>query len=528
MISEPILVLLMVAAAGSVLASLSVRGVRMNTLGFLLAGILAGWFGLRLPGLLLDLGLALFVYSVGLQSGPAFFEAFRQDGLRLLGLAAAATAAVAAVVAGLGSLLGLRPAAILGTLCGTYNSPLALAAVQDKMPTPALEVAFGLVFPLSLVVMVLASHGLPRLLGVSREEALREHRARNLARNPKVLTRYFKVTNPACDGHSLAELHLGSMTGAVIATVESKGTEAPATAGRVLHVGDVVKAVGTREALDRCRVALGQEETGRRKRPRRQVVLRRVMVTKRDVVGKQLQELGLEERFDAVVTKIRRSGVTLTPRASTILYYGDKLEVVVRKENADELVAFLGNDIQGFYRTELAPAFLAMAAGALVGKLAIPLPGGSSVRLGLAGGVLGVGLVAGRLGRIGPVIFTMPAEGALVLRRLGSLLLMVTVGVLAGQGLRTSGAPVGHWPLVLSLLGSTAGLGAALAVTRHALGADTVETVGYVTGSLANTPSMEAGCSALGDDGPAATYALVYPIALVLQLLAAQVLVTFL
>ncbi len=521
-LANPLALLLLVTAAGSMLGAVRVGSVSLSGLGVLLAGLVAGWTGHPIPTFVMDFGLALFVYTVGLQAGPGFFEAFKHDGVRLIGLVAAVTSSMAATIVATGLALGLDRDVVVGILCGAFNSPLALASVAEQSPGPGLTTGFGLVFPFSLLLLIFLVRLLPTIIRTTPEKARREHAEMLRARQPEIRTGYFRVTNPACDGHTLGELHIGQMTGAVIAAIQSNGEVQAATADKTLHRGDLVKAVGSPEALDKCRVALG-EATPQTIRQKREVVVRRIMVTRREIVGKTLRQLALQEQFDAVVTKVRRGGITLQPKATTILYYGDKVTVVVRADQADRLVTYLGNDIQAFHRTELTPAFVAMAAGALLGFVPIPLPGGIHLRLGIAGGILALGLVAGRLGKVGPAIFTMPPDGALVLRKLGSLLLMVALGAVAGAGLSSGSLLQAPKLLVPALAAVVVGLSTALLLVRRVFKADAVETVGLVAGSVANTAAMEAGCSALENEDPAGIYAVAYPLAIVAQIVAAQI-----
>ncbi len=522
-LANPLALLLIVTAVGSMIGALRIGSVSLSGLGVLLAGIAAGWSGHAVSGFVMDFGLALFVYAVGLQAGPGFFEAFKQDAVRLVGLVAAVTGVMAGVVLATGLALHLDRHVLVGILCGVFNSPLALASVAEQAPGPGLTMGFGLVFPFALLLLIFMVRMLPAVLRTSPAQAREEHAAKLRERQPEIRTGYFRVTNPACDGHSLAELHIADMTGAVIAAIESRGEVQPATADKTLHRGDLVKAVGSSEALEKCRVALG-EATPETIQQKRDVVVRRVMVTRREIVGKTLRQLALPEQFDAVITKIRRGGITLQPKETTILYYGDKLTVVVKADQADRLVSHLGNDIQAFHRTDLAPAFVAMAAGAVLGFVPIPLPGGIHLRLGIAGGILAVGLVAGRLGKVGPAIFTMPPDGILVLRRLGSLLLMVSLGAMAGAGLSSGRLLETPKLLIPAVAAVIAGMLTALLLLRRVFKADAVETVGLAAGSVANTASMEAGCSALDNEDPAGIYAVAYPLAIVAQIVAAQVL----
>ena len=522
LLNDPTALLLFLGATGSLLSAAKLGSFSLNGLGVLLVGLLLGHFGFILPSVLLNFGLALFVYAVGLQAGPGFFGAFKSDGLKLGAVAIATTLVTSGVIVGVSLALGLSDEITLGAVCGAFNSALALASISEMSEASNMAVGFGVTFPLTLVLMTLWIRHLPDMLRKKPKEANEEH-VQKLARDhPQPETRHFRISNPACDGRTVGDLRLGKVTGAVIAGIETKeGFQSPGC-GQELHIGDLVKAVGPPEALEMCRITFG-EETKKPIKKHRRVSVRRILVSNKKVVGKTLAQLAIQQTYGATVTRIRRAGLTLTPGPNTTLRYGDRLVVTVRRDRAKELIKLLGNDLQTFYQVRLLPAFLAMSLGAVVGFTPVSLPGGLTLRLGIAGGILIIALVVGRLGRVGPLLFSMPSESLQVLRKVGALMFMAALGTQSGDGLAETFTLRGPLMLIPGVVGILVGLVLTMLVSKKILKHDLIETVGCTSGSVANTVALESANSVLGNDYASSTYAVVYPVAIVAQILVAQI-----
>src|SRR5678809_221139 len=105
-IAHAIGVLALVCVLGMALGSFKFRGIGLGTAGVLFAGIFVGHFTEEVDHHTLDFvkefGLILFVFTIGLQLGPGFFAALRQQGVKLNELAAAIVllGAIGAALAG--------------------------------------------------------------------------------------------------------------------------------------------------------------------------------------------------------------------------------------------------------------------------------------------------------------------------------------------------------------------------------------------------------------------------------------------
>src|SRR5512137_2973250 len=169
LIDNPMLLLFAVIAVGYPIGRIKIRGVNLGLSAVLFVGIAVGALhpDLKLPEIVYVLGLVLFVYTIGIGSGPGFFASFRRKGLRD-NLVVVGLLALAAVIAlGAHYVLGLRPTLTAGMYAGSLTNTPALAGVLDSVkssaPADVLDawlaepvVAYSVTYPMGVVGMILA------------------------------------------------------------------------------------------------------------------------------------------------------------------------------------------------------------------------------------------------------------------------------------------------------------------------------------------------------------------------------------
>src|SRR5438270_8865517 len=132
---SPILTLFVVIGLGYLLGQINFFGFRLGVAGVLFMGLAIGALSpdIALPEIVASLGLIIFVYTVGIETGPAFWGSFHKQGYRqtLLGVGMLILAAL--LTAGLGRLLHLPGARTAGLYTGALTNTPALAAVRERM-----------------------------------------------------------------------------------------------------------------------------------------------------------------------------------------------------------------------------------------------------------------------------------------------------------------------------------------------------------------------------------------------------------
>lgn len=528
--AQEMVVLFAILTIGTWLGQLSVRGLSLGTAGVLFTAMIFGHFGLSVPRGVMDLGLLLFVYAVGLQAGPRFFRTFRRHGIQfvLLALAIAGAGALTAVIVGVW--LKLPYHLVAGLFSGALTCTPALAAAIDMIErlspgnSSLVSVGYGVAYPFSMIGLVLLIQTLPRL--TRREIKAEEQRwlVERESETPSLQARQFRITNPNCEGKTVSELNPHRISLANISRIKHGEQVFAATPDRVLHVGDVVMVVGPQEELDKMKFLLG-EETHERMDVNADVLSVDVDVTEASLTGKKLAQMRLLERYTVVITRIRRQGVEFTPTGATTLEMGDHIRVVGDKAAVQEFVRLVHGRPHKVEETNMLPFLGGLLIGILVGAIPITLSSGVQVRLGSAGGAFLVSLLVGHFGGIGPLRLYVPAAARILSRELGLMLFLAGAGINAGANFLETLQQQGLSLFLGGALITLAAVLAGLALMHFYYRMNLLATMGALSAGMTNPPGLSAANAQTETDLPTLYYASVYPVALIFKIVLAQVLV---
>ncbi len=527
---EEMLVLFAILAIGSWIGQWSWRGLSLGTAGVLFAALIFGHFGLRVPQDVMDLGLLLFVYSVGIAAGPRFFRTFRSHGIQYVIIALITVGTGAVVTVGLAYLLHLPYDLAAGLYTGALTCTPGLAAAVDVVDrlavgtNTAVSVGYGVAYPFSIIGIVLLVQFLPRLLGRSlRSEEARWMQERQ-AESPGLEVRQFKVTNPNCQGKTVSEVNPHRMAHANISRIKRGDQVFTASAQQVLNIGDVVMVVGPADELDKMCLVLG-EETKERMDVNTNVLSMDADVMEESLSSKSLADMRLFERYTVVVTRIRRQGVEIPPDGNATLEIGDNIRVVGDRGAVEDFVKIVQGSPRRAEETNMVSFLIGLVLGVLLGSIPVNLPNGMTVKLGMAGGAFIVSLIIGHFGKIGPFRMYVPRAARNLVRELGLMLFLAGAGSKAGSQfvsiLQTQG-----WQLLLA--------GAVVTISSAAVGIflmervyhmNTLATMGAICACMTNPPGLGTANAQTETDLPAISYASLYPVALIFKILLAQVLV---
>lgn len=531
LLAYPLMVLFLTIGLGYMLSHLKVRGVGLGVATVLFVGLAIGAWGggaFELPEIVSQFGLLLFVYTIGLEAGPAFFRILRRRGWGLAALAVGAVLAAAAMVATATRWLGLDPALAAGLFCGSLTNTPALAAVSEALRgTPgALSPAIGysMAYPLGVILPILLVELTLRLgrVDVRREVQTAERQAGQSVEPPMVID--LRVTNEAVVGRPIGQLPLAHMP-LRISRVMRDGEVTVATAETVLQLGDMVHVVGPRSALDQARELIGPEvenAPGLLSR-RSDVDFRRMILSNPELVGRPLAAIGLDQ-YGATVTRLRRGDRDFVPTADTVLERGDRLRIVARIDQMDAIAKYVGDSFRGISEMDFLSLSVGAVLGLLLGMIRIPLPGGISLQLGLAGGPLLVALFLGWRGRTGPFIWSMPLAVNLTLRQLGLVLFFAAVGLRSGGHFAEAFAAQGPMLLAVGAIVTFVSAGILLWGSMWLLRQDFVSATGLLAGGQTQPALLTFAGERAQSEAPNAAYVAIMPTAMIAKILAAQLL----
>lgn len=535
LVENPLLLFFLVASVGYLLGEVRLPGgFRLGLAAVLFTGLGAGALDprLKIPDFAYHLGLVLFVYNIGLASGPSFFASLKRQGLRLNGLAAGVLLLAAGLTAGLGAALDLAPPVYAGLFTGATTNTPALANLLQRLEDAGEAtlaqpvVGYSVAYPVGVVGALLAIFLAQRLWRVDyRAEAAG---LRDLGGSREPLARgTVRVLRPNPEGTPTADLVRDGGWRVVLGRFRHAGEVRIASAETALQPGDVVTVTGTPAEVDAVAAFLGEPCDDPLAADRREYDIRRMFVSEPKVAGRRLRDLNLQDRFDAVITRLRRGDVDVVPDGATVLEVGDRVRVLAPRARLDALSRFFGDSYRGVSEFDVVSFGLGIALGLLLGAVPFPLPGGGTFRLGFAGGPLVVGLLLGRVGRTGPILWNVPYAANLALRQLGIVLFLAGVGTRSGWAFaETFGASGGLALLGAGALVTCAAALATLVVGYKLLGVPMGVLVGVLAGIQTQPAVLSFASEQADNDLPSVGYATVYPAATLAKILLAQLLLS--
>lgn len=534
----PILTLFVVIGLGYVVGQIPIFGVRLGVAGVLFAGLAVGSLGpsVALPDALATLGLIMFVYTVGIHSGPAFFNSIRGHGFRATVLAVGSVVLGAVLTVALAAWLGIGGPRAAGLFCGAMTNTPALEATREVLRDTARSrrlapqqtralmaepvIAYSLSYPMGVVGVMLVFQFTRRLWRAQPTPPEQQ---------PEILVRDFVVRNPGVAGCTVGDLlRVHKQHGFVISRIRKEGrVDIPRFSTR-LELGDIVAVVGGEEAIERAQQIFGEPAGTEITADRSELDIRRVIVSNKEVVGKRIRDLELQDRLSATITRLMRGDIDVVPTPETRLESGDRVLVLTRRSNFAAVSQFFGDSIKGTAETEFISVALGMVLGVMAGLMPIPLPGGSTVKLGLAGGPLLVALVLGRVERTGRMTWVMPVSANLTLRQIGLLLFLAGVGTRAGHGfaatVRDGGLVLIGAGALVTMVPAAAAMYAGYKLMR--LPFDTM--TGLVSGVQTQSACLAFANNQTASELPNVAYASVYATSMVIKIVLAQLMVAWL
>ncbi len=515
LVEHPVALLFVVLACGAALGAVKVKGVSLGPSGALFAGLALSAIDERLaiPEVIGSVGLALFTYGIGLSSGPQFFTSLRSQA-RSLGVVGLCLILAAGVVHLLGQVLSLGQGTVAGLYAGALTNTPALAAARDALDgSTEPVVGYSVAYPIGVIGMILAAAG---ALKLAERKPNADDRDLPLA----LATRTIRIGSG--NHRPLRDL---DATGAVFARVERNGNQIVPGPEFEVRQGDLVSVTAPVAVLDEVTALLGEAVAAQLSHDRSRVDMRRIVVSDRQLTGRRLGDLELHQHFGAVATRVRRGDVDLLAHDDLTLQPGDRVRVVAPRERMGEISALLGDSERRIGELDAVGYMFGLAIGSLIGLIEVPIGGGAHFALGTAGGPLVVGLLLGRLERTGPITWQPPYGAGLSIRQLGTILFLGTVGSRSGSALVDAlSSSQGFKLAAVATISVTLTAGAFLLAGRRVLGLGGARLTGTLAGLETQPAVLAFANEQTGDDRVSTAYAVVFPVAMLLKILLAQLL----
>ena len=539
-LAHSIFVLALVITVGILLGKIKICGVSLGTTWILFIGIAASHFGMTVTPEVLhfvkEFGLILFVYSIGLQVGPAFFASFKHGGLQLVGLASLIVVLGVATAYILHLTTGTPIPTMVGILSGAVTNTPGLGAAQQAYADATgfndttIATGYAVAYPLGVVgiifSMIFVRYAL-RIRFEKEDEALAAMNDEHKKYAEKISVQF---TNAVLDGRTVGEVkELINRSFVISRIADADNHIVVATTENLLHLGDKLLIVCSSEDTDAIVAFLGRvidmpfEEWGSLDS---QLVSRRILITKPSINGKKFSDLHLRTKYGINITRVNRAGVDLIPYQGMELQVGDRVMVVGSEKAIAQVADVLGNSLRKLREPNLIMIFLGIALGVLLGSiplLNIPQP----VKLGLAGGPLIVAILIGRFGTHFHLVTYTTMSANLMLREVGITLFLAAVGLGAGSGFIEAVVNGGYRWVGYGVIITVVPLLIVSFIARLGMKLNYYTLMGLIAGSTTDPPALAYANATAGNDMPAVSYATVYPVVMFLRVLTAQIFILF-
>ena len=544
-VAQSVIVIALTIAIGILLGKIRFFGISLGVTFILFVGILLGELGMTPNGSVLhffkEFGLILFVFSIGLQVGPGFFDNLRKGGSTLNGIAVGVVLLGGGVTLALHYVTGMPMTTLVGIMSGAVTNTPGLGAAQQAytdatgVVDETIAMGYAVAYPLGMVGIILTIITLRFLTGVNMNEEERKLYAVTEENNmgPEPLS--LEVANPALKGITLAKLgEILQGNEFVVSRVWKRDTRDViiAASDTRLETGDRIFVIADHKSVEPVTLMVGHPVKMDRTQwipTQSNLDTRRVVVTNREMNGKRLFSLKLREVHGVNVTRVHRAGLEFVPGSDIVLQYGDKLTIVGSDAALNTVEKILGNSIKHLNEPNLLTIFLGIALGVLLGSVPIFIPGvPQPLKFGLAGGPLIVSILMARFGsKYKLVTYTTPGAN-LMLREVGICIFLACVGLGAGDGfvdtiVNQGGLYwVGYGVLITVVPLLIMGL-----IARWTLKVNYFTLAGVLSGSMTDPPALAFSSTLTGHNAPQLGYATVYPLTMFLRILVAQILILF-
>ncbi len=534
-----VLLISVICAAGIILGKLKVKGVSLGVTFVFFAGIMAGYCGLHANSVMtqyaMDAGLVLFVYSLGLQVGPGFLSAFRHGGAQLnfIGLAVVLVGTLLALVCC--ALTDVSLPDMMGVLCGATTNTPALGAAQQAMAqigmadkAASLSLGCAVTYPLGVVGVILAFMFLRVFVRrIGKNGAMSPPTE---ADAPYIVS--FHVRNVAVCGKTLRQVMRLAKIEFVVSRLWREGKVFLPTSETVLEADDRILVITHRKDVDYLTVFFGERDATDWNQKDvdwdkidRQIVSKRVVITRPEINGKRLGALQLRNRFSVNVSRVNRAGLDLVATSDLVLCMGDRITVVGEEKAVEHVAGHLGNVVANLDEPNLAAIFIGIVLGLLLGVIPFSIPSiGVPVKLGLAGGPIVVGILVGAYGpRFHMVTYTTNSANRM-LRALGLSIYLACLGLTAGP--RFFDTVVGADGLLWVALGFLVTVLPVVLVGYCALKFTKLELSsvgGLLCGSMANPMALGYVNDTSDANKASVAYTTVYPLCMFARVIVVQV-----
>ena len=533
----------MVIAVGVLLGKIKFGGIALGVTFVLFAGIVAGHFGMTAPVNIItfvqDFGLILFVFMIGLQVGPGFFESFRKGGVTLNILAASAILLNIAVMFACYFIFfdTSNPhnlPMMVGTLYGAVTNTPGLGAANEALTSvftdniPQIASGYACAYPLGVVGIIGATIAIRFICRISLEKEEEELKASNAEdAHVKPHQMHLQVTNSYLAGRTIMQIHDFLNRDFVCSRLLHDGHVTIPNRDTVLELGDQLFIVCAKADAEAIIAFIGPEIQVQWEETDQPMVSKRILVTKSSINGKTLGQMHFSSAYGVNVTRVTRQGMELFATPRLPLQVGDRVMVVGPEDLVNRVADVLGNSIKRLEAPNIATIFLGIVIGIIFGSIPVAFPGMPvPMKLGIAGGPLIIAILIGRYGYKVHLVTYTTTSANMMLREIGLVLFLASVGIKAGAGfletvIQGDGLKYVYTGFLITIIPILI-IGT---IARLKFKFNYFTIMGMLAVTYTDPPALAYANQSCSTEAPAIGYSTVYPLSMFLRIFTAQVII---
>lgn len=541
-IPQTVIIFGLVIAVGVWLGRLKIFGISLGVTWVLFMGLALSYAGIHVnketEHFLREFGLILFVYTIGLQVGPGFFASLKKNAIVTNGLAASVVLLGVTIVILFFYFSGTPMPTLTGIMSGAVtNTPgmgAAQAAAKDlQLPgdtSSMITLAYALVYPFGVFGIIGSILILKLIFRVNLDKERELHRKLDAIKSNRPVSIHLKLENKQLFGKHLREIFELLKDPIVVSRIFHEGEISTPTPQTVLHEGDVLLIVAHKEQVQMLKLIVGEEsKMDLKEAPQSELISRIITVTQAGVTHKRLGDLSALHQHDFTLTRLNRAGVEMVPHGDIILQLGDNLKVVGTKDGIESVTKAVGNEMKRLDVPDLAPIFFGIILGVVLGSIPMfffnmPVP----VKIGLAGGPLIIALLLSRYGNKLYLNQFTTYSANLMLRELGITLFLASVGLSSGANLHTAFEGGNAWIWIgMGLTITMVPLIVVGLIAHYGFRKTYFEICGILSGASTDPPALAFSSQLAKNEVASINYATVYPLTMILRIIAGQLLILF-
>lgn len=541
-VAQAVIVYSLTIACGIALGKIKILNISFGITWVLFVGLIISFFGItvhkEIEHFVKEFGLILFVYAVGLQVGPGFFASLKKSALANNSLAASVVLLGVIITIIYFYSTGNHIAIMAGVMSGAVTNTPGLAAAQaavkdlhvDGVSNSTITLAYAVAYPFAVVGIILSLVFLKKIFRINIEKEKELHRKLGFLQSNRPLSVHIRLENKQLIGQPVRIIFDMLNEPIIISRMFHNGAIITPTPDIILSEGDVMQFVAPKKLMEKVKLLVGTEsDMNLRTEPSSNLISRQIIVTRKEITHKRLGDIPELHHETLTLTRIKRAGIEMVAHGNIFLQLGDTVTIVSTEEGVKQFEAVVGNSLKRLEAPDLGPIFIGIVLGVILGSIPFYIPNVPvAVKIGMAGGPLIVALFLSRFGNHLYLNNYTTNSANLIVREIGIALFLASVGLSSGHNLTAAFVDGSGFRWILMGISITMiPLFIIGIIAKKYFKKTYFEICGLLAGACTDPPALAFALKMAGNDIPSSTYATVYPLTMILRILAAQLIILF-